>query len=454
MSKKKKQGQPIEKTIGIMDPNSFSFRSAIEGLFSHVDTDIEYKKEQYHVKTRRIMSRPYDVCGAETSCSVILNRGAHWNPHHNSFFHMVMPTSYMLNDMVSFKSIDKNTSYGQMHKLGLNIPPTWAIPQSDYSELEKSERVETDLIFPEHEMFDLSTIGEAVGYPAFLKPQNGGGWVDVHRVKDVYELHEAYHKCEDKPVNLQKAIDFREFVRTVGVGPQMFPMHYNADAEHSHDRYLRNDYQAIDHGFLTGEEFAQACRVTKIINAFYNWDHNSCEILVGKDDDIFYPIDFANAYPDSNITSLHFYFPELVKGMVRWLLFIAVTGHKKPVFANDWHKYFDVAEKADKEEWSYEKRLDAFEELADEHFDTKAFNKFCAEQLPNFEKQAYEYFSSDEFDDIIIESVNRYFSIPHERPQKVMHYRGIHAFYLQCERQRLGIEEEQNVSATEEALTV
>ena len=57
------------------------------------------------------MSRPYNVLGAKTTCNAILNRGAHWNPHHNSFFTMVMPKTYLINDMFSFKAIDKNTSY-------------------------------------------------------------------------------------------------------------------------------------------------------------------------------------------------------------------------------------------------------------------------------------------------------------------------------------------------------
>jgi hypothetical protein len=394
------------------------------------------------VNTRRIVSRPYNVLGAKTTCNVILNRGAHWNPHHNSFFHMVMPESYMLNDMVSFKSIDKNTSYGQMYKLGMNIPATWAIPQSNYSELEKSERIELDLIFPEHEMFDLAAIGEEVGYPAYLKPQSGGGWVDVHKVNDVVELHEAYHKTDDKPVNLQKAVDYREFVRTVGIGPQMHPMHYNAGAEFSHDRYMRNEHQAVEHGFISAEEYDEASKITKIINAFYNWDHNSCESLIGHDN-VMYPIDFANAYPDSNITSLHFYFPEIVKSMARWLLFVAIAGRKKPLFAEEWDEFFATQQKADAEGWTYHQKLDAYAAIADKHFQTAEFEEFCATALVNFEQQAVEYFSSDEFDDIIVESVNRYFKFPQERPQKMMHYRGIHAFWLQCERSRLGIEEPQ-----------
>lgn len=424
--------------IGLMDPNSFAFRASLEGLLNHIDRDVKHKGKTYEIVSRRIVSRPYNVLGASTTCNVILNRGAHWNPHHNSFFHLVMQHSYMINDMVSFKSIDKNTSYGHMSELGMHIPATWAIPQADYSKLLESDRIAPDLIFPDYEMFDLTAIGEEVGYPSYMKPQDGGGWVDVIKVNNVHELHDAYHKIKDKPVNLQKAVDFKEFVRVVGVGPQMMPMHYNAGAEHSHDRYLRSEGVAVEHNFLPAEQYDEVSKITKIINAFYNWDHNSCEILVDHEG-MSHPIDFANAYPDSNVTSLHFYFPELVKAMARWLIFIAVTGRKKPLFAQYWDEFYKINEKAKKKGWTYKQKIDAYAELADEAFQTKEFEKFVKESLPEFEKQAYEYFASEAYSEIIGESVERYFKFPHEWPNKKMHYQGIHAFWLHCERNRLGI---------------
>lgn len=430
-----------QAVIGIMDPNSYSFRAALEGLLNHITQEVKYKGDTYELVSRRIVSRPYDVLSASTSCNAILNRGAHWNPHHNSFFHLVMPHTYMINDMVSFKSIDKNTSYGHMSELGMHIPKTWAIPQADYSDLLESDRIAPDLIFPDYELFDLSAIGEEVGYPAYMKPQDGGGWVDVERVENEQELHAAYHKIKDKPVNLQAAVDFKEFVRIVGVGPQMMPMHYNAKAEHSHDRYLRGEGMAIEHNFLPPEQFDEVMKITKIINAFYNWDHNSCEILIDHDG-VAHPIDFANAYPDSNVTSLHFYFPELVKSMARWLIFIAVTGRKKPLFAQYWEQMHAIKAEGDKKGWSYKQLIDAYAELADEAFQTKEFNAFCKEQLPNFETEALDYFSSQDFSDILSESVERYFKFEHEWPEKKMHYQGIHQFWIHCEKGRLGIEEE------------
>ncbi|GIW21245.1 MAG: hypothetical protein KatS3mg068_0252 [Candidatus Sericytochromatia bacterium] len=158
-----------KRLIGIFDPNSFSFRASIEGLLDALNPEIKYKGEIVKITHRRIVSRPYDVLHAECPYDFILNRGAHWNPHHNSYFTIIMPETYLVNDMISFKTIDKNTSYGQMYKLGLHIPKTIAIPQEDYSDLLESSKIEPDLIFPEHELFDLKELGEEVGLSSIFK---------------------------------------------------------------------------------------------------------------------------------------------------------------------------------------------------------------------------------------------------------------------------------------------
>lgn len=425
--------------IGIMDPNQFGFSECIERLINKCNYKIDFEGETHHTTVRRLKSRPYNTLGARTSCRVIMNRGAHWNPHFNSFFLMVAPSVYLINDMVSFKSIDKNCSYGQMHDLGMRIPKTWAIPQHDNSEITKDPKAKDELIFCYHELFDLKEVGEAVGYPAYIKPQDGGGWVGVSRVENYEELHTAYSKSGKKPMNLQEAIDYQEFVRTVGIGPVMMPMHYNASAKHSHDRYHRSDTQVVEHNFLSTELYLEVQRVTKIINAFYGWDHNSCESLIDQEGHV-RPIDFANAYPDSSPISLHYYFPELVKAMVRWLTFCAVTKRKKRVdFAYHWPRFFAIAEKFQAGELDYAAAMKQYEDIADEHFDTKAFNEFCAKHMADFDEIALDFFDSDEFLEILQKDVNDYFSIPQERPQKMAHYTGIFKFWAQCERDRIGV---------------
>ena len=417
-----------------MDPNSYSFRVAFEQLLTHVKPRIEYAGKIHEVIPQRITTRPYNILEATCPYSAIINRGAHWNPHHNSYFMTVGYQTYLLNDMISFQAINKNTSYGHMYKLGFNIPLTVALPQQNYEELKKNPRVNTELIFSEHELFDLAAIGQDVGYPAYLKPQSGGGWIGVTKVNNSDELREAYNKSGDKPVNLQKSIDFREFVRSVGIGPQVIPMHYNPQAEFSHDRYLRSEHQAIEFAFLSPEEEEEVKKLCKIINAFYKWDHNSCETLIGYDG-VCYPIDFANAYPDSSLISLHFYFPDLVKAMAKWMVFCAVTEKKKSFnFAQDWPQYFEIM---NDRSLTYKEKLDRYAAVADEYFETEKYQRFCTEQLADFDEKAFDFFAGEAFQRIIAKEIEYYFKIAQERPAKLDHYRGIHQFWLHCEGDRL-----------------
>jgi hypothetical protein len=433
-----------KKYIGLMDPNHYAFLRSLENLIAHIDPKIKIKNQNYDVVTERVKCKPYDVLNSgETHFDVIMNRGSHWNPHRNSLFTILSTKVHLIYNMFSFKTIDKNSGYGQMGGLGINIPPTWAIPQQDYSELDDPKikvPIHKDLIFEDHELFNLQSIGETVGYPAFLKPQDGGGWVGVEKVINGEELQKAYDKSGEKPQNLQHGINYKEFVRSVGIGPQIMPMHYNADSKYSHDRYIRSEEKAIEHNFITEAEKKEIVQIIKIINAFYGWDHNSCEALISKDDDKIYVIDFANAYPDSDVISLHYYFPGVVKAMAKWLIYCAFNPrHEKFNFMGEWHKYFKVLEEANKKGLSYQEKLDKYEKLADDYFETKKFNEFCEEHLADFDTKALEFFSGEKFEAVLEEAVKRYFRVPDEVPEKMAHYKGLHRFWIHCEKTRLGI---------------
>ena len=60
---------------------------------------------------------------------------------------------------------------------------------------------------------------------------------------------------------------------------------------------------------------ARRSAICRIVNAFFRWEFNSCEMLVTGDE--VYPIDYANACPDVAVTSLHYYFPWAITALVR-----------------------------------------------------------------------------------------------------------------------------------------
>ena len=137
-------------------------------------------------------------------------------------------------------------------------------------------------------------------------------------------------------MNLQKAvIPYDWFVRCIGLGPQTRKVNYDPSAA-LHDRYT------MDTDFLPPEDAQVLEDMTLTINAFFGWDFNSCEALAKGG--VWYPIDFANACPDSQVTSLHYHFPWLIKANLRWSIFCAATERKMRKNL-DWEPFYAIADK-------------------------------------------------------------------------------------------------------------
>jgi len=125
-----------------------------------------------------------------------------------------------------------------------------------------------------------------------------------------------------------------------------------------------------------------------VINAFFGWDFNSCEAL--RQQGTWYPIDFANACPDSQVTSLHYHFPWLIKANLRWSIFCAATDRSMKTNLN-WQSYFAIADR----DIPFAEKLAGYVKLASEHFSVDEFESFCATHLPQLDAMAYEFFASD-----------------------------------------------------------
>ncbi len=136
-----------------------------------------------------------------------------------------------------------------------------------------------------------------------------------------------------------------------------------------------------------------------VINAFFGWDFNSCEAL--RQDGTWYPIDFANACPDSQVTSLHYHFPWLIKSNLRWSIFCAATDRSMKTNLN-WQSYFAIAD----QDIPFEEKMAGYVSLAAGHFNVDAFESFCATHLPQLDEMANEFFATDTVHDAIREKVD------------------------------------------------
>jgi hypothetical protein len=346
---------------------------------------------RFHVERTSI--EPFDL-RQPIKYDVVIDRLTHWYHTSREWIKkaIILNDLYVYNNPWSLQSNEKQTSYCAMMRLGLPVPDTWMIPPKAYNH--SADLQSTLRQYARY--FDLGEIGEKIGYPLFMKPYDGGAWVGVTKIDDEGALWRAYESSGTLVMNLQKGIvPYDYFVRCIGLGPQTRCVNYDPSAP------LHNRYQ-MDHDFLTAEDRSVLEDMTLTINAFFGWDFNSCESL--RRDGTWYPIDFANACPDSQVTSLHFHFPWLIKANLRWSVFCAATRRK--MRANlDWQPFFDIAAR----DLAPRERLAAYAALARERFESERFEEFCATHLAHLDEVADEFFGSDIARDAVLQKVTALF---------------------------------------------
>jgi hypothetical protein len=350
-----------------------------EELLNRLDLSIDVGGGAQRFAVERVGIEPFDLMQA-CKYDVVIDRLTHWYHPSREWIKKAILTDdlYVYNNPWSLQSMEKHTTYCAMMRLGFPVPDTWLVPPKSYVEspdLQPTLRQYAKL-------FDLGEIGERVGYPLFMKPYDGGAWVGVTSIRDREALLEAYNQSGTRLMHLQQAVDPHDaFVRCVGLGPQWRFVNYDPAAP-LHDRYM------MDKDFLSDSDKATLSNMTMVINAFFGWDFNSCEAL--RSNGSWLPIDFANACPDSQVTSLHYHFPWLIKSNLRWSVFCAATDRSMHANLN-WGKYFEIAA----EDKPFEDKLSDYAALALRYFEVDRFNEFCDEHLGHLDEVADEFFGSD-----------------------------------------------------------
>ncbi len=137
---------------------------------------------------------------------------------------------------------------------------------------------------------------EYVGFPAFLKPHDGGGWRDVFHVHDRDEFFRSYDQTRDLCMTLQAAVNFDEYFRCYVVGQkEVRIMPY--DPRRPHDQRYIQDPPEYDAKLLERVE-----KDALILCRALGYDLNTVEFAV--EDGVPYAIDFMNPAPDADFYSV------------------------------------------------------------------------------------------------------------------------------------------------------
>ena len=370
----------ITRRIGLSLGADLCWPRCYEQLLERLDLSLEIGGDSVSFEVERVPIEPFDL-KAPCRYDVVLDRLTHWYHPRREWIKksVLMDGLYVLNNPWAIQSMEKQTTYAAMMGLGLPVPDTWLVPPKEY---DASPDLQPTLE-RYAKLFDLGDIGKKLGYPLFMKPYDGGAWVAVTRIDDEQALRDAYDASGRRVMHLQAAVEnFDMFVRCLAVGPQVRFIDYDASAP-LHDRYRPKE------GILTDEERTRLSEMTLTINSFFGWDFNSCEVL--RRDGVFFPIDFANACPDSQVTSLHYHFPWLVSALLRWSIFCAATD--RPMRRNlDWDPFFAARDAAD----DPREALSRYGDIARERLDAERFDEFCDKHLAHLDEVAWEYFASDD----------------------------------------------------------
>jgi len=395
--------------VGLLLGTEEDWPAAFEALMRRLGPVRAGSGDEHAFDVERITIEPFDL-RAKPRYNLVIDRLAYWYYVPREWLKKValMDDVYLLNSPFTFQSMEKHAAYCAMMRLGLKVPDTVLVPYKNPPDHAKWAYTARRYNQP----FDLDEIAERMGYPLFMKPYDGGAWVGVTRIKNADDLHVAHDDSGQRLMHLQKAVEgYDVFARSLSIGAETMVMKFRPELP-MHERY------EVAHEFLTPEVGDEVVTISRLVNAFFKWEFNSCENLVAGTE--VHPIDYANACPDVALTSLHYYFPWAMAALVRWTTFTLTTGRKYYLHLES-AKYFEVA---DREDLSYSDKLAAYRRMADEYFETDRYLDFCASRLGHLDEVVLEWVDSADFDALLVETVKATYPA-HEHDKFVAHFRGL-----------------------------
>ncbi len=229
---------------------------------------------------------------ASSGYSVIVDRISHDIPFYRSYLkNAALTGTHVINNPFWWSADDKFFNYALAHKLGVAVPPTVLLPHRDHP-VNTTAKSMRNLESP----LNWERIFTYVGFPAFLKPHDGGGWRDVYKVDNSEQFFDAYNQSGQLCMTLQGAVDFTEYFRC-----------YVIDQKRVH--IMRYDPKQPHHlRYVPGNPPPEPALAERIVNdclllcRALGYDLNTVEFAV--ENGVPYAIDFMNPAPDAGFESV------------------------------------------------------------------------------------------------------------------------------------------------------
>ena len=227
-----------------------------------------------------------------TGYSVIIDRISQDVPFYRAYLkNAALTGTTVINNPFWWSADEKFFNSALAENIGVPVPKTVILPSHHRPE-DTDENSFRNLVFPTN----WEGIFEYIGFPAYMKPHDGGGWKSVYRVENPADLFEKHKETGQLVMMLQEEILFDSYFRCYCLGQKnVLVMPYEPRNPH-HLRYVVEN-PVTDKKLLNKIE-----RLTIKLNEALGYDFNTVEFAVR--DGIPYAIDFCNPAPDADLYSV------------------------------------------------------------------------------------------------------------------------------------------------------
>ncbi len=193
----------------------------------------------------------------------------------------------IINNPFWWSADDRFFNFSLASKLGVAIPRTAILPHKalPHGTTHQSLR---NLVYP----LNWDEIFDYVGFPAILKPFNGGGWKNVHSVHSREDFFHVYDESGILCMMLQAQVKAEEYYRCFVVGcKEVRVVKYDPTLHHA-QRYAKEPT-------VSSQRLAnQMENDARTLCCALGYDLNSVEFAI--QDGIPYAIDFLNPAPEAD----------------------------------------------------------------------------------------------------------------------------------------------------------
>lgn len=228
----------------------------------------------------------------EPAYAVIIDRISQDVPFYRAYLkNAAMGGTAVINNPFWWSADEKFFNNALAENIGVPVPKTALIPSREHPD-DTTDQSFSNLAMP----MDWDAIFEYTGFPAYMKPFDGGGWKEVYKLHDKEDFFDKHSQTKQTVMMLQEEIMFEEYFRCYCIGGKYVRiMQYEPRNPH-HLRYVIDGPKPSEKLLKTIEDY------TLRLNKYLGYDFNTVEFAVRNGVPI--AIDFCNPAPDAGVESV------------------------------------------------------------------------------------------------------------------------------------------------------